>query len=667
MTLLNLGCPIVPVKDKKPLVSWSRWMDGGQSEEERTAFLSSGGDVAIICGCYVEGRGYFFSLDFDIPFPQVFEKAAGLEGFTTYFEKTPRGGLHAYFFSQRPVPSFRFDDVPVELKGRGSLIIVHPSRGYEPLNDNPPREVPDGLALFIKVCKALGYDVEEKLAEKSGETVTDDGLLNRWLHEIVAELESRGLKPRRGPNYFTALCPFHPEHNPSFAINHRKFYAVDYHDGGIYNLLELGKALGLRLVTGIGEEEGRRIRVEFLIGGEVIDGSLIEVVSSAEGPRLLLYREKMVNVLREFKHGGITFRPYPHLPFPLPRIPENIGPDPPLWSETRDFIAEYFDTLDPRVYEVMTAAVAWSYFIHDVKGSTPYLLFLGPWRSGKTRALEVLEALCYRALRVVDPSEAGFFRSVHLFKPTLFVDEAQVVDANVRAVMASGYRYGSRVMRVVDPEADGFDGVKFFNTFAFIIYASREEPPPDILSRSIVIACERNTRPTAKRLDENRAAELRTRWLAQRLFYHGKIDVSFEEFESDDGRVQEIFSPLKVMAETFGDAKALESIMDFGRERERDIRQLEMATPEAEVVEALLKVVRNMGKDAPEVVYISQLQGELSGEWNPSKIGKRLSSLGFKRFRGSDGRRGYKLDYRLLSRLAVRYGLHGPSLEFQIT
>ena len=51
-------------------------------------------------------------------------------------------------------------------------------------------------------------------------------------------------------------------------------------------------------------------------------------------------------------------------------------------------------------------------------------------RSGKTRALEVLELLTPRAWRIVQPSTAVLFRKIEKDHPTLLLDEADAIVIN---------------------------------------------------------------------------------------------------------------------------------------------------------------------------------------------------------------------------------------------
>ena len=423
----------------------------------------------------------------------------------------------------------------------------------------------------------------------------------------------------------------------------------------------------LSLLPSPPKEDGKeKEHVEYLIGGELIGGKyLAELVEDEGVVKLLVYdfETSSFSVQDSFELDGVTYRPYENIPFKLPSISQNIEEDPTLWYDTLTFIREYYD--NPRsedIYHVLVSAVAWSYFYRDIKVSTPFILFLGPWRSGKTRALEVMASICYKAMSLVDPSEASIFRLVEELEPTLIIDESQIIDRNVRAIMAAAYRFGMKVPRVVDPEAEGLEAIRWYNVFSFIIYASREEPPNDIFSRSVIVHCEKNVRPTRKIIDEEKARLLRTRWLAQKLKLYNKVKVSFEEFKSEDGRLQELISPLLVMATIFGNEEAVKAVERYGRQFEKEINAMESYSDDAVILEAFLELTRSSPNDTPEWILVKDLVDKLNRDlekptYTSEYIGKRLTALGFQKKRVHGGKRAYLVDLELLKRLCDRYGI----------
>ena len=411
-------------------------------------------------------------------------------------------------------------------------------------------------------------------------------------------------------------------------------------------------------------DEPSKPKTKFTVGGERLpDGSWVEIVEKDGRPHLLVYKDGELKIVESYEAGDAIYKPRPRLPFALPRVIERLEDDRALWEDTKAFVKEYFDVPDERAYDVIVAAIAWSYFYRAVadlvpNASTPYLQFLGPWRSGKTRALEVFRAVAHRAVPVVDPSEAAIFRMIELFKPTLVIDEANVLDPNILAIMAAAYRKGQFVPRA---DRENPNEVHLYDVFSFIIYATREQIRDDIFSRSVTIYCEKALRPTAKLIDENKAAELRTRWFAQYLRLRDQVRVTYTEYESEDGRLQELFSPLLVMARLFGNPDAEKNIESYGRKIEERIRGLETASDEAAVVEAIIKLIGERPGDAPEYLLTSEIAKAMAdGEENgpdPRWVGRIMHQLGFAKIKISGGKRGYKLDYDLLTRLSKRYNI----------
>jgi hypothetical protein len=98
----------------------------------------------------------------------------------------------------------------------------------------------------------------------------------------------------------------------------------------------------------------------------------------------------------------------------------------------------------------------WSLATHtyDCFDAFPYLAITSPTkRCGKTRAAEVLELFCFRPLRTVGMTPAVLFRSIEKDKPTLMVDEAEVLRSRderssaLREILNAGYRKGQKVRR----------------------------------------------------------------------------------------------------------------------------------------------------------------------------------------------------------------------------
>jgi hypothetical protein len=580
-----------------------------------------------------------------------------------------RRGLHYYFLASDTYPETNKKSRLIQLLAKGCYVVKPPSKvdghEYKYLDPHTPIAALDNKAIekLQRILEALGK--YEKLIREFVNVWSEGHRhnLSLWLN---GALRKAGLDRFEAAVVVKAICLLAGDGEIKDRLEALKTtYDKDIEEIAGWSRLESE----LEAIVGVDRarellsllprpkksehaEGADKPRSRYIVGGEVLpDGSLVEVV---EGPRLLVYRDGKFEVHESLEVDGVIHRPYPHPPFALPRAPASLDVDPELWHDTKQFVSEYFDAPDERVYDVIVAGISWSYFYREIRKSTPYLLFLGPWRSGKTRALEVFTALGYRALQVVDPSEASIFRIIEEFKPLLVIDEANVLDPNILAILAAAYRYGAVIPRVVDPDK-GLDGIRMFKVFAFVVYASREQPRDDIFSRSVTVFCEKAVRQTKKLIDEERAAALRTRWFAQRLRLYDQVRVTFAEFESEDGRMQELFSPLIVMSRLFGDPDAERNIVSYGREIEARVRSLETTSEEAEVVEAVVKAVEGRGPDAPEYLTNAEIMGNLNGEWEPRRLGRLMTRLGFRRIKLPGGVRGYIIDYRLLARLMRRY------------
>lgn len=142
--------PVVPVKQKKPLVEWAQWQIKPQTTAEFEALPWSQADgFAIICGTKLANGLYVGAIDFDVKNVNQEAKEKGYQilkkMFCTQIEETPSSGQHwIYHCRNKPkTVSVFHNECGMEILGEGKLCIMAPSQGYKRLNDNTPSIIKD--------------------------------------------------------------------------------------------------------------------------------------------------------------------------------------------------------------------------------------------------------------------------------------------------------------------------------------------------------------------------------------------------------------------------------------------------------------------------------------------------------------------------------------------
>lgn len=161
--------PVIPVKQKKPLVEWAHWQTIRQTAEEFQALPWEEADgFAVICGTKLRNGLYLGAVDFDVKNVSEEAKERGKKTLkqllTTQIEQTPSGGQHWIYHCQtkpRTISSYH-DLCGLELLGTGKLCIMAPSNGYTRTNDNTPTIVQDLEELFYRAMFSAGIRPKER-------------------------------------------------------------------------------------------------------------------------------------------------------------------------------------------------------------------------------------------------------------------------------------------------------------------------------------------------------------------------------------------------------------------------------------------------------------------------------------------------------------------------
>ena len=167
-----------------------------------------------------------------------------------------------------------------------------------------------------------------------------------------------------------------------------------------------------------------------------------------------------------------------------------------LLDDVRTFIARFVAFPSLAALDAVTLWAAHAHTVHAGE-NTPRLALLSPEPgSGKTRTLEVLEALVPAPMNVLSASPAAVFRSIESERPTLLMDEVDAIFSrrgtedgaeDLRALLNAGHRKGATIPRCVGPRHD----VVRFPVFAAAALAGLGDLPDTLMSRSVIIRMRR--------------------------------------------------------------------------------------------------------------------------------------------------------------------------------
>ncbi|MEM3865956.1 MAG: hypothetical protein QXL69_00965 [Candidatus Bathyarchaeia archaeon] len=329
-----------------------------------------------------------------------------------------------------------------------------------------------------------------------------------------------------------------------------------------------------------------------------------------------------------------------------------------LYNELIEFLKAHLDLLDDVEYHVLACFILASWRQEDFEAA-PYLFFLGPMSSGKSRALECLQLLCYKAINAASITAPAVFRAIEAWHPTLLLDETEVLAsdaaAEIRAVLNAGYRRETKAVRV-EKANNNQPVLATFNVFCFKALAGTKELMNTLMSRCIPINMEKNTRDVNLFLDKEWAAKLRQKLLKYRIKNLGKNDLKENNVnEIKDGRLTELFYPLLVVAPE----QIRENLIEYAKMLRNARVEEEKASIEAMVLEAIMEAVNNNPNNG-KIITIEEITNNVNAnlavdeKLKNSQVGRITARLGFRKVKG-ERKRGIILEQMKLKRLLARY------------
>jgi len=189
-----------------------------------------------------------------------------------------------------------------------------------------------------------------------------------------------------------------------------------------------------------------------------------------------------------------------------------------LWQQVREFIYQHWGAEDTDLYDGLTA-YALSTWFRPTLTFVPHLMVMGKTTGGKTRLLNTLSHVSYRAVVSASATPASLFRMIDAYNVSFFVSEyhglvkesQQQLDNVVRA----GQKEGEKVTRA-EPTQTGFEP-EVFDPFSHIGIATQYTPADDIVNRCIRIRTKPAQRDIPATIDAATGEAIRNKLLFHRF------------------------------------------------------------------------------------------------------------------------------------------------------
>lgn len=347
----------------------------------------------------------------------------------------------------------------------------------------------------------------------------------------------------------------------------------------------------------------------------VFDGIKVEYLDKVELPHEILLPHPATNPLI-FKKVIL---------FPSEAL--EYGEEKELIDKIQAFLHKYLD-ITPFFEKIATYYVLFTWAFEQFN-ELAYLRALGDYGSGKSRLLQVMGSVCYKAMFVGGATTTSpIFRIIDAFRGTLILDEADYrfsdTTVEIIKILNSGYQKGIPVLR---SEGKGTFEVKAYDVFCPKIVATRQRFNDQALeSRFLIEEMDkkelRNDIPiNLPESFENEALELRNQLLMWRFKNLSNAKLSSEDLDRTlEPRLNQIIMPLLSIIK---DPEMKVELKQFVKEYNSQLVSDRGMSLESEVFESILKCF-DTGYPEPTMKQIADTYGaELSDKekLTPRKIG----------------------------------------------
>ncbi len=409
----------------------------------------------------------------------------------------------------------------------------------------------------------------------------------------------------------------------------------------------------------------------------LFDG-LVDLVEHNASPAFLVKEGDSLSILPQIEREGVLYIPPPkeQIPWLLPRAEEVLKlyelqealpqreRDGALYDDLLAYHKQISELPSEEYYDLIVAWDFHTYLLEAVQYSPIICLFAVPER-GKSRTGKGMIHVAYRGIHVESLRDAYLVRVAHNLRASLFFDVKDIWQKAEKNgsedILLHRFEKGAKVPRVLFPDRGAHRDIVYYSIFGPTVIGTNEGVHRILETRAVHI----NMPETSKRFEKDVTPELslpfKERLIAFRARHLGETLADIPKPAA--GRLGDILKPLQQIIRLVKPERE-SSFLRLIRQIESEKLIEKADSLEAQILTVLVRLEDQVERGMLPVKKITDAFNEDKSERSQvtyQRIGRRLSAMGFKKARASDGASAIIWDDGNIERMREVYGLRKTS------
>lgn len=251
-------------------------------------------------------------------------------------------------------------------------------------------------------------------------------------------------------------------------------------------------------------------------------------------------------------------------------------------------VRKYSELQHQTQYGLIAVWVIATYFAHLFQ-AFPFLLFIGPKETGKSKLLESINLMAFNSVKVKTITDAALCDTTEGLRGTVLIDQAEALPQNIMGTIADSYKKAGAKRRIIGHQ-NGRRVIKEYSGYGPKAFATTKALDADLNDRCCEIITQRSLQPMPDILGYEPEWEI-IRDMCYRflLLEWRNIQAAYVQLPFTGNRKGELWRPLeailRVLKVSQVEFETIKQAFERGTERTRD----RLSNAEETLFEVLLK------------------------------------------------------------------------------